>query len=544
MQGFSIKVKYVDVFQERIFPAIVTVREGRIEAIEPIDNGSFPYLIPGFIDSHVHIESSMLIPSHFSSVAIKHGTIAAVCDPHEIANVMGVEGVRYMIENSRNNSIYFFYGVPSCVPATSLEIGGGKLNAEDVNDLLKDPDIYFLGEFMNFPGVIENESEVMEKIQFAKKLRKPIDGHAPGLFGKDLEVYARAGITTDHECETIEEAKGKIAQGMKILIREGSAAKNYKALAPLIPEYPDSLMFCTDDCHPGDLLKGHINEMVKAATNEGHKLFNILKIACINPVLHYQLPLGIGRLNDWADFVLVEDLVEFSVQKVFKRGELVFPFPEIAGKFSDSAIINRFERDIITPSDLRIINQVGKSFRVIQVVDGLISTNSMWVENKSDEKYLLADVSRDILKIVVANRYGTGALGIGFVSGFGFKKGACATSIAHDNHNIIAVGIDDKSIAESMNEIIRHKGGISVVYPEGIDCLPLPVAGLMSTLDAETVSDAYQELELRMRELGCVLTSPFMTLSFLALIVIPKLKISDKGLFDFNRFDFVPLFED
>jgi len=518
----------VDIFANRIFGGEIHVHNGKIIDILETENTKGPFFLPGFIDSHIHIESSMLTPSEFGRMIIPHGTVAVLNDPHEIANVCGIDGVRYMIENSRLCPLKFFFGVPSCVPATPYETSGAVIGIAETKLLLLKPDIYFLSEVMNYPAVIAEDPEIKEKIKLAKQYNKRIDGHAPGLFGKSLIKYIAAGISTDHECESIDEAKDKIQLGMKILIREGSAAKNFKTLLPLVDEFPDSCMFCTDDRHPGDLFSEHIEGMVRRAIQSGSSIWNVLRAACSNPVFHYDLPVGLLQKGHFADFIAVNNLQDFHVETVVINGETVFEKGKNLFNSGLSEPINHFEIHELSLEDIQSL-EVETNLPMIDVIDGQVITGRM------DS----LPFDEDVLKIICVNRYNKAKPAIGFVHGFGLKQGAIASSVAHDSHNILAVGTNDIDILRAVNRIIRSRGGIVVTSPHKQAFLPLPIAGLMSDQSSEFVYASYKNLEETAREFGSQLTAPLMTLSFMALLVIPKLRLSDKGLFDSQKFQFI-----
>lgn len=537
---FEIKGQYIDIVGKRIFPAVLQVKDGLIDSIQEIEQAPQHFILPGFIDSHVHIESSMLIPSAFAKLAVIHGTIGTISDPHEIANVCGVDGVHYMIDNGKKVPFHFFFGAPSCVPATIFETAGAAINSEEVAKLLANEDIYYLSEMMNFPGVLFNDEEVMKKIKAAHAVGKPVDGHAPGLMGQDAKTYIEAGISTDHECFTIEEAVDKLSYGMKILIREGSAAKNFEALYELIDDHPNSVMLCSDDKHPDSLVIGHINQLCARAVAKGLNVFNILKAACINPVIHYKLPTGLARVNDPANFIVIEDLIHFKVKQTYINGSLVAENGQSFIAAIDEKIINQFDTNYIDEEAIAVAIDVYPSkenkIAVIEAIDGQLITNCLWEEATIQDGKIVSDTQKDILKMVVYNRYHQAAPKMAFIKNFGFKQGAIASTVAHDSHNIIAIGVDDYSITKAINAVIEQKGGISCVNPSAIEVLGLPVAGLMSKEDPYKVANAYSTIDAMAKSLGSSLGSPFMTLSFMALLVIPHLKLSDKGLFDGDRF--------
>ena len=533
--------QYVDIAGKKIFPAELSIQTGIIKHITPCENAPSHFIMPGFIDSHVHVESSMLIPSSFARLAVVHGTIGTISDPHEIANVCGIEGVHYMIENGKKVPFHFFFGAPSCVPATIFETAGAAINSDQVAELLANKDVYYLSEMMNFPGVLYKDQEVMKKINAAHKAGKPVDGHAPGLMGEQAKQYIQAGISTDHECFTIEEAVDKLSFGMKILIREGSAAKNFDALYELLDDHPSSTMLCSDDKHPDSLLEGHINVLCARAVAKGINVFNVLRAACINPVLHYKLPTGQAQIGDPANLIVVEDLTHFKVKETYINGELVAAAGKSLIPFVQAEVINQFEAQPI--NELSI--QVGKKeypsnesglIPVIEAIDGQLITNCLWMGAHIKNDMIISNTNDDILKMVVYNRYFNAPPKIAFIKNFGFKEGAIASTVAHDSHNIIAVGVDDESIVKAINLVIAQKGGISCVNSSNQKVLGLPVAGLMSLEDPYIVAQAYTQIDQMAKALGSPLGSPFMTLSFMALLVIPHLKLSDKGLFDGDGF--------
>lgn len=539
---FTIKANYVDIVNRNIFAAEVSVSQQKIISVEPINEQVEGYLLPGFIDSHIHIESSMVLPSEFAKVAVLHGTVATISDPHEIANVMGVPGVEYMIANSKTVSFHFFFGAPSCVPATAFETAGDTIDASQIENLMLHPDIWYLAEVMNYPAVINRDEEIMRKINAAHKAGKPVDGHAPGIVGMAIEKYYSAGISTDHECFTYNEGLEKLKLGMKVLIREGSAAKNYEALIPLIKDFPKQIMFCSDDKHPDDLLLGHINDTVKRAVEQGYDVFDVLHAACVLPVKHYKLPVGLLQPGNNADFILVNNLQEFKILKTYIKGNCVADNGKSLIQTSPYHIINKFNCSKISANQLRVKSST-KKIKVIEALNKQLITNFITDELNMDNGFLQTDSRKDILKIVVVNRYHHEASpSVAFIKGFGLQQGAIASCIAHDSHNIVAVGVDDESITAAINMIIQNNGGISVSSPEiGDHILPLPVAGIMSPHPVSEIGAKYQHLHHMAKSMGCLLDAPYMTLSFMALLVIPALKISDKGLFDANNFRFVSL---
>jgi adenine deaminase len=534
----------VDLFERKIFKGEVCVEDGKIVEINAKESTSEIYILPGFIDSHVHIESSMLIPTEFSKLAIQNGTVAVVTDPHEIANVLGKKGVEFMIKNSKLTPLKTFYSVPSCVPATGFETSGAILSPEDIDELFTKHNLLVLGEMMNYPGVIFDDADVHAKLSIAHKHGAKIDGHIPGISGEQLKKYIDSGISTDHECFTIDEAIEKINLGMKVLIREGSAARNFDELYPLISKFNKMVMLCTDDSHPDDLIKyGHINKILKLGLKHKIDIFDLLISTCVNPVEHYNLPVGLLRKNDPADFILVDNLNDFTILETIINGNTVYSNGRILFSTPKVKPVNKFFASTITINDLLIKPEKSK-IKVIEVVDKELVTNSFTTTPKVENGNIVSDTEHDILKIVVYNRYIKNSKPqIGFINGFGLQSGAIATSIAHDSHNIIAIGCNDSDICNAINEIIEHKGGLCYVKQKDYYTLELEFAGLMTQQPAQEVADIYEKLNTVIKTNGSKLTSPFMTLSFMALLVIPNLKIGDKGLFDVTKFEFTNLFE-
>ncbi len=532
--------QFVDIENKNIFSAEVSFADGKIVSVKEKEHTIQHYILPGFVDAHIHIESSMLVPSEFARLAVLHGTVGTISDPHEIANVLGKEGVYYMIENGKKVSFKFHFGAPSCVPATAFETAGAVIDSDDIKELLSSPDINYLAEMMNYPGVLFDDDEVLKKIAWAKHFNKPVDGHAPGLRGKDAEKYISAGISTDHECFSFDEANEKLALGMKILIREGSAAKNFEALIDLLPKHYENMMFCSDDKHPDDLIVGHINQLCARAVAKGIDVFKVLQVACINPVKHYNMNVGLLQNADAADFIVVEDLIEFKVLQTYINGELV---AEKGESFIESIPFEKPNNFNVSPKsidDFRI-EGTSKNIRVIEALDGELITNEIHSSAILKNGNLISDVENDILKMAVVNRYQDVKPSVAFIKNFGLKKGAIASSVAHDCHNIVVVGTSDEEICSAVNLIIENKGGVCAVNGNQKKNLALPVAGIMSAKNGWEAGKEYQEIDAMAKDLGCTLRAPFMTLSFMALLVIPDLKLSDKGLFSGNKFEFVDL---
>ena len=542
MYDFKISGNICDPLSRRIFSGEITVSNGKITNIteneEIYENN---YILPGLIDSHVHIESSMLAPSEFARAAVVHGTVATVSDPHEIANVCGIEGVNFMIENGESVPFKFYFGAPSCVPATAFESAGSEITANEIKILLSNPKIKYLSEMMNFPGVLYDFPDVIEKLNIAKSFNKPIDGHAPGLKGEQAAKYISAGISTDHECFTLEEAIEKINFGMKILIREGTAAKNFETLHSLLTSHPEYCMLCSDDKHPDDLLLSHINRILSRAVAKGHDFFNVLRSATVNPVQHYNLDVGLLQVNDPADFIVVKNLTDFEVLKTYINGKLVAENGRTLIDKVDFEPINNFNCELKSVLDFVIYSEDEVNVNVIEAIEGELITTKTTAFLKPVDGKLVSDIEQDILKITVVNRYNNVKPSVAFIKNFGLNKGALASSIGHDSHNIIAIGTNDEELTNAVNAVINSKGGIAVVNGDEKIILPLPLAGLMSIDSAETTAEKYTLLNNKAAELGCSIHSPFMTLSFMALLVIPYIKLSDKGLFDGSKFEFMEL---
>ena len=541
--SFTIGGQIVDLVNSRIFSGVVVVENGKIIKIEEQPVGNTQYIMPGFVDAHVHIESSMLVPSEFARLATCHGTVAAVSDPHEIANVLGKDGIQYMVANGRKVPFKFFFGAPSCVPSTAFETAGATLDADDIEELMASPDIYYLSEVMNYPGVIHEDPEIMRKIAAAKLYSKPIDGHAPAVTGTDLQKYVGAGITTDHECFRLAGALEKISLGMKILIREGSAARNFEALIPLMATHPDKLMFCSDDKHPDELDDGHIDVLVRRAIALGYNVMDVLKAASLNAVKHYHLNVGMLQTGDDADFIVVDDLNRPVAKQTYIKGVLVAENSVSNIHYKEIETPNLFKAEFIKREDL-FVPDMGKKIKVMACFDGVLITKSFTAEPKVVDGGIVSDVERDILKIVVVNRYKPTKPAVAFIKGFGLRRGALASSVAHDSHNIVAVGVTDSDILHAVNLLIEHTGGVTAYCNTEMIAVPLPVAGLMSNEDGYEVAQAYQNADALAKRLGSTLYAPFMTLAFMALVVIPEIKLSDQGLFDVTKFGITSIYEE
>ncbi|MES2763822.1 MAG: adenine deaminase [Bacteroidota bacterium] len=537
----TIKSNLIDIVAKEIYAAEVTIENNKVISIKRVAEKLDTYILPGFIDAHVHVESSMLVPSEFARVAVTHGTVGTISDPHEIANVLGVAGVDYMIDNAKQVPFHFYFGAPSCVPATNFETAGAVINARDIDALLSRKEIVYLAEMMNFPGVIYKDEEVLKKIASAKNHNKPVDGHAPGLMGEAMQTYFNAGITTDHECFGYMEALEKLKHGVKILIREGSAAKNFETLISLLKDYPDQIMFCCDDKHPDNLIESHINDHVKRALKEGHDLFNVLRAASYNVIKHYNLPIGLLQTGDNADFIEIENLENFNILKTYINGNLVSENGTSFIKSINAPIVNNFNCSLKKPEDFKLKCEANK-MRVIEVLDGQLVTDELFIESFSVDGFAESNVDQDILKIAVVNRYSDEPVAVAFIKNIGLKYGAIASCVAHDCHNIVVVGTNDVDMCQAVNLIIKAKGGISLANRIEKMVLELPIAGIMTNQPAEEVAAAYTKLDKRAKELGSKLRAPYMSLSFMALLVIPELKLSDKGLFNGKSFEFIDVF--
>jgi adenine deaminase len=539
---FSLEGQIIDIIGKKIFPARIHIDAGKISKIESLKHSDGPYLMPGFIDAHVHVESSMLVPSEFARLAVVHGTVATVSDPHEIGNVLGVAGVDYMIANGKQVPFKFYFGAPSCVPATPFETAGAEITVADVEALMARPEILYLSEMMNWPGVLHKDEAVMQKIAIAQKYHKPVDGHAPGLRGEQAKAYAAGGMSTDHECFTLDEALDKLKCGMHIAIREGSAAKNFEALYSLMHDFEDHIMLCSDDKHPDNLVEGHINQLVARAIAKGVDMFKVLKAACINPILHYKLDVGYLQEGHPADFIVLENVKEWTPTATYINGQKVAQHGQSLIERVEAGVINNFIELQVKPEDFAIPAKTPR-IHVIEAMDGQLITNDLIKEALVRDGFAQSNPTQDILKFSVINRYREAKPALAFIKNMGIKRGAIASSVGHDSHNVLVVGVDDASMARAANLVLKAKGGVAAVDGAKEEILPLPVAGLMSTEDGYQLAAAYSHIDRMTKEMGSTLQSPFMTLSFMALLVIPALKLSDKGLFDGERFAFVDLFK-
>ena len=540
-RNMKVQGQVVDIKNKRIFPGEVEVEDGKIKSIIEIDEAPEQFIMPGFVDAHIHIESSLLVPSEFARMAVVHGTVATVSDPHEIGNVLGSKGVFYMIENGEQVPFKFNFGAPSCVPATTFETAGAEINVEEVDKLLQDNRIKYLAEMMNWPGVLFSDEMVLAKIAASQKRGKPVDGHAPGLMGDQAKQYIEAGMSTDHECFTAEEALGKLEHGMKIQIREGSAARNFEALADLLNDWSHQMMFCSDDKHPDNLEIGHINELAARAVAKGIDVFKVLQAACINPVEHYKLNVGLLQPGDPADFIVVNNLEKFIPSSTYINGQLVAEKGKTLIERQPTEIVNQFDTEFKTANDFKVKAE-GEALNVIEAFDGQLITKKQVLPATIKDGLAISNPETDVLKMAVVNRYSNAKPAMAFIKNFGLKEGAIASSVGHDSHNITVVGVDDESIAKAVNLVIEAKGGLSAVSSTEEQILALPVAGLMSDQDGYQVSKEYTAIDKLSKKMGATLKAPFMTLSFMALLVIPSIKLSDLGLFDGDQFEFMELF--
>lgn len=539
--NFTIKSNLIDLIARETFPAEVTINNNRIVSIKRIDEKLNTYVLPGFVDAHVHVESSMLVPAEFARIAVTHGTVGTISDPHEIANVLGVAGVDYMIANARQVPFHFYFGAPSCVPATGFETAGAVIDANDIDALLSRPEIVYLAEMMNFPGVIYKDGEVLKKLASAKKHGKPIDGHAPGLTGEDMQHYFNAGISTDHECFGYVEALEKLKHGVKVMIREGSAAKNFETLISLLKDYPEQIMFCCDDKHPDNLMESHINDHVKRALKHGHDLYDVLRAASYNVIKHYKLPIGLLQPGDAADFIEIDTTEDFNILRTYVNGNLVAEKGQSFIAPVSAPVLNNFNCSLKTAEDFNLKSE-SNNIRVIEVLDGQLITNELYAESLNVNGFAQSNTEEDILKIAVVNRYNDAPIAKAFIKNVGLKYGAIASCVAHDCHNIVVVGTNDEDMCKAVNLIVNAKGGISLAHGNEEMVLELPIAGIMTNQPAEEVAQAYTKLDQRAKELGSKLRAPYMSLSFMALLVIPELKLSDKGLFNGKSFEFTEVF--
>lgn len=564
----------LDVLTDSVYPARITIADGIFKEIAPIDVAEETeidvegLILPGFIDSHIHIESSMVTPAQFAKIAVRHGTTAVVCDPHEIANVSGIEGINFMIENASTVPFNFYFTAPSCVPATCFETSGAILDSSDIEFLLKKDEIVALAEMMNFPGVINGDEEVLRKLELARKYNKPIDGHAPLVSGKDLDKYIEQGIVTDHECSNFSEAIEKKHKGMRIMVRDGSSAKDMEALFDfsqrmeylknqdsfgIIPSEvlerrihaPIFDFIASDDKHPNDLIQGHLDKSIKKAVDLGIDVIESVKMVTINPASHYGLDGGAIVPGAKADFVVIDNLNDFNIQKTYIAGECVYDGESVLFDAPEVETVNRIQVSKKSPEDFEVCYDGDEcEVNVIKCYNGDLLTKKTTARLMCCDNKVKPDIYQDVLKIAVVERYGGEKVANAFIKGFGLKKGAIASSVAHDSHNIIVVGYDSEMMAEAVNTIIDNKGGIAVVSEDFSDSLSLPIAGLMTNKDAYAVAKKLDILHKMASALGCKLDAPFMTMAFMALLVIPSLKISDLGLFDVDAFEFIDVIND
>jgi adenine deaminase len=533
----TLEANRADLIAGRVHAARLTLKEGRLVQVDDLGpaRADWSTFIPGLVDAHVHIESSMLMPAEFGRVAVCHGTVATVSDPHEIANVLGISGIQLMHENAKEGPLHILFGAPACVPATDFESTGARLDAAAIDALFDQGQAGYLSEVMNFPGVLARDEEVMAKIAAALRRGLVVDGHAPGLRGEDAMAYAKAGITTDHECTTLEEALEKIDAGMHILIREGSAARDLERLAPLLSSHPERVMLCSDDKHPHDLVRGHIDALVRRAVALGHPPLNVLRAASLNPIRHYGLPLGLLQPGDTFDAVEVHSLEKMDVRRTFIGGRLVAEGGKTLWPRIPARPLNRWVAHSIAADDL-LVPVASDKVRVMHAQDGSLITEASEVTPPLHEGRLQADPHRDLLLLACINRFAEAPPAVALIRGFGLEKGALASSVSHDSHNLIGVGASASALQKALQAVMDEKGGIAISDGDRIITLPLPVAGLMSLDEGDAVARRYEEMDALAKILGSPLQAPFMTLSFMALLVIPRLKLSDRGLFDGDAF--------
>ena len=543
----------VNVLSGEVYPADIAICG---EVIAGVGDYSGPneldargkFITPGFIDGHMHIESSMVTVWEFAKTVMPHGTTTIMADPHELANVLGVEGIEYVLKTAKYQPLSVYVMLPSCVPATDLETSGARLKAVDLLPYLDSPWVLGLAEMMNYPGVIHRTEEVLEKLRVVGG--KVVDGHAPQLSGKDLNAYVAAGISNDHECTTVAEAREKMRLGMIIAVREGSVTRDLLALLPLIkPENADRFFFCTDDRTPADLMdRGHIDSMVRMAIKAGLDPALAVRLATINAARYFGLnKVGAIAPGWFADLNLLTDLKGCAVEKVFKRGHLVAEKGYLLGNKPMSAMIDVRNTVKIRPlgdSSFHIKAKSGRA-RVMELIPNQIITRQIFAEPKRENGQVVSDTDRDILKIAVIERHlGTGNIGLGLTKGFGLKSGAIASSVGHDAHNINVVGTNDADMRAAVEHIVKMQGGFAVAnHGKILGSVALPIAGLLSNKPLSDVKDELDIANRATKELGCAVPEPFMALSFMALSVIPELKLTDRGLVDVNQFKFVDLFE-
>lgn len=524
----------VDVLRGEIYPACVNFDENNIVRIERKLAAPPQYILPGLIDAHVHIESSLLTPYRFAEKAVAHGTTAVVANPHEIANVMGMAGIRYMVDDGKSTPLRFFYSAPSSVPSTAMETSGAVIGWKEVREMLSTGDFVSLGEVMDVPGVLREDPALMSKIEVAVQFGKPIDGHAPGLGGYDLDRYVMAGISTDHECTTVREAEEKDRKGMTVMVREGSAARNLNALMPFASKHKHFLV--TDDLSAVDMADGHVDSLLRKAVAAGMDPIHAIRAASMWPAQHYGLPGGSVYLNGPADLVVVDDLIHFTVLETWIGGRLVAKDgrPLFAG--APTTVPPGIASGEVLAKDLRVTSRRPvATVRVIKVLPDEVSSLAGTADLDVDDSAVLTDPSRDILLMAVVNRYRPASPAVAFVSGFRLSRGAMASSVAHDSHNLIGVGTDPALLALALNAVAAQGGGYYVTDAVNSVRLELPVAGLMSPLPWDEVARKEGEINAFLQGMGCPLPAPFMTLSFQSLLTVPDLKLGDRGLFDTVR---------
>ena len=539
----KIKSNIVNVITDEIYPAEVEIKEGHIKRVTQLNRKQDTTMIPGLIDSHIHIESSMLVPTRFAQTALKHGTTSVITDPHEIANVMGIEGINYMINDSKNTPLNFYFTVPSCVPSTKYETNGATLDSKITDELLSQKDFIGLSEVMDYHAVLNDEEEITKKIESAKKYNKTIDGHAPLLRSTKLQKYISAGITTDHESVTKEEVIEKKRLGMKIMIREGSESKTLKDFINLKPDF-----IVTDDLKAEELVKGHLNTIIEKAVKLGYDIQEILKLVTINPAQHYQLNTGSITPGRKADLVILDNLEDFNIKEVISSGIRAYKNNKLLINPQPQPLTTKINVKNKTAEDFEILthnkNTTKALVNIIKVTDNQIVTDNITREVKVKDGKIQTNTKDDTLKISVVERYGHTTTYTALITGFGLTDGAISSSVAHDSHNIITIGTNSQLMAKATNEVIDNNGGLAAVNNNQTISLKLEVAGLMTKDNAEKVAQKSSQINEYTKTLGSKLTNPFSTLSFMALPVVPALKITDKGLFNVDENKFIPVIKD
>lgn len=538
-----IKGNILNVFTDEIYPGEIKIEHGIIESIKEVNADFNDIIVPGFIDAHIHIESSMLTPSRFAEIALRHGTTSVIADPHEIANVMGMDGIDYMIDDAKKTPLKYYFTAPSCVPATKFEKSGATISPNIIDNLLSRPEFVALGEVMDYNAVISNEKSILEKIKIAKKYHKPIDGHAPLLSGKNLQKYVKHGVITDHESTTKKEVAEKKRMGMKIMIREGSESKMLEKLI-----YSNCDFIVSADLKPEDLINGHLDKCLRKAVDYGMDPYEAIKLVTINPAEHYNLNAGSISPGKSADLVFIDNLRDFTVKRVVINGNTIFKKQKLLFRANPRPIDTTLHVSLTKPEDfdLKAQNPAHKSATVnlINVSDNTIITKQSSAKLSIQKKTIIPSVFEDILKISVVDRYGGNTISNGFVKGFGIKNGAIASSVSHDSHNIIVVGTNSEYMSRATNHLIENKGGLAAISNQAKLDVTLPIAGLMSDKPAKVVANNSAKLNELVSNMGCELSSPFTSLSFMALPVVPEVKMTTNGLFNVNTHQFIDIIKE